>query len=306
MKKVILDTDMGVDCDDAVALALLLKKMKEGECELLCVTASSTREGATATIKAICDYYEASSMPIGAMAYPAIPCDSMNNYGRAVKYAYGKEDVDTDAIALMRKHLALVKEKTTLIAIGPLTNIKRLLQSGADTYSNQNGLELVKEKVEAVYVMGGSFAENYERKGWANRKACAEWNIVQDIPSASFVVENLPCPVYFLPYEAGWEVFTEMRSGENPVWFSMKQYAISEHLSYEPSFFRHSWDPITCLCALSDVDAYFEFSKGGKITVTEEGKTVYTEKENGMAHFALLKDNYKNVANLINDMFKGD
>ena len=51
---------------------------------------------------------------------------------------------------------------------------------------------------------------------------------------------------------------------------------------------------------------YFEFSKGGKITVTEEGKTVYTEKENGMAHFALLKDNYKDVANLINDMFKGD
>ena len=54
-KKIILDTDMGVDCDDAAALAILLNKQSIGEIEILCVTASSTREGATGTIRAIAD-----------------------------------------------------------------------------------------------------------------------------------------------------------------------------------------------------------------------------------------------------------
>lgn len=53
MKKFILDTDMGVDCDDAVALALLINYKKAGACDILGVTASSTREGATATIRTI-------------------------------------------------------------------------------------------------------------------------------------------------------------------------------------------------------------------------------------------------------------
>ena len=55
MKKFILDTDMGVDCDDAVALALLINYKKAGACDILGVTASSTREGATATIRTICE-----------------------------------------------------------------------------------------------------------------------------------------------------------------------------------------------------------------------------------------------------------
>ena len=46
VKKIILDTDMGVDCDDAVALAILLNKHIAGEIEIGCITASSTREGA--------------------------------------------------------------------------------------------------------------------------------------------------------------------------------------------------------------------------------------------------------------------
>lgn len=304
MKKIILDTDMGVDCDDAVALALLLDRMKKGECELLCVTASSTREGATATVKAICDYCDVPSIPIGAMALPALPCDSMNNYGRAVKAAYATEDVDTDAIGLIRKTLSCSAEKVTLIAVGPLTNICRLLKSDADEYSDKNGFELIREKVDALYVMGGSFRQNYERIGWNNRTVCCEWNIVQDIESATFVAENMPCESYFIPFEAGKEVLTRMRTEKSPVWLSMKEYAIAEKIPYEPTFDRPSWDPVTCLCAISDVGTYYEYSEGGKITVTERGETVYTERIGGTAHYAMPKENYKKIAEIINKTFE--
>ena len=57
MKRILLDTDMGVDCDDAVALALTLKAENAGLAELVGVTASTTRRGAVATVNAICRYY---------------------------------------------------------------------------------------------------------------------------------------------------------------------------------------------------------------------------------------------------------
>ena len=84
VKKIILDTDMGVDCDDAVALAILLNKHIAGEIQIGCITASSTREGATATVQAITNYYGV-HLPIGAMASPSLECDKINNYGKAVK-----------------------------------------------------------------------------------------------------------------------------------------------------------------------------------------------------------------------------
>ena len=66
VKKIVLDTDIGIDCDDAVALALLLEKHVKKECELILVTTCSTRDGATETVKAICNYYNA-HVDIGAM-----------------------------------------------------------------------------------------------------------------------------------------------------------------------------------------------------------------------------------------------
>ena len=54
-KQLIFDTDIGMDCDDAAALGILLNAHKRGECEILAITASTGRECATATVKAICN-----------------------------------------------------------------------------------------------------------------------------------------------------------------------------------------------------------------------------------------------------------
>ena len=42
--KIIFDTDIGCDCDDAAALALALELMNAGECELLAVTHCTMNE----------------------------------------------------------------------------------------------------------------------------------------------------------------------------------------------------------------------------------------------------------------------
>ena len=299
MKKFILDTDMGVDCDDAVALALLINYKKAGACEILGVTASSTREGATATIRTICDYYK-EDFPIGAMALPALACDNTNNYGKYIKDFYVQSDETMEAVALIRKLLSQTEEKAEIIAIGPLTNIARLLRSKADHFSALCGVELVREKVSAMYVMGGSFTQNYGRAGIENQQPFGEWNILQDVESAKYVTENFPSKIIFCPHEAGDKVLTDMQSGNNPVWACMKQYAISEGFSYQPVFRRPSWDPITCLCALEQEADYFERSELGKVIVGIDGTTTFHASENGNVRILLNKENYLEIADRIN------
>ena len=298
VKKIILDTDMGVDCDDAVALAILLNKHIAGEIEIGCITASSTREGATATVQAITNYYGV-HLPIGAMASPSLECDKINNYGKAVKDLYGTKDSSQDAVLLLRKTLAEQAGKSTIVAIGPLSNMERLLKSRADEISPLDGEGLVREKVSEIFVMGGSFAQNYDFLN-LHAEAAPEWNILQDIAAARYFVGHCPVGVTFAPWEAGARVMTKMRRGDNPVWYCMLQYAVSENYPHEPKFERMSWDPVTCLCATDGCEEYFDYSEPGDISVDEAGVTSFAERAGGKHRILLLKEGYTKIAELIN------
>lgn len=321
VKKIILDTDMGVDCDDAVALAILLNKHIAGEIQIGCITASSTREGATATVQAITNYYGV-HLPIGAMASPSLECDKINNYGKAVKDLYGTKDSSQDAVLLLRKTLAQQEGKCTIAAIGPLSNMERLLKSGADEISPLDGEGLVREKVSEIFVMGGSFAQNYDFLNLHEEAApewnmdgrfaqdcdfldlhewvVPEWNILQDIAAARYFVGHCPVGVTFAPWEAGARVMTKMRRGDNPVWYCMLQYAVSENYPHEPEFERMSWDPVTCLCATDGCEEYFDYSEPGDISVDEAGVTSFAERAGGKHRILLLKEGYTKIAELIN------
>lgn len=298
VKKIILDTDIGVDCDDAVALAILLNKHIAGEIEIGCITASSTREGATATVQAITNYYGV-HLPIGAMASPSLECDKINNYGKAVKDLYGTKDSSQDAVLLLRKTLAEQAEKSTIVAIGPLSNMERLLKSRADEISPLDGEGLVREKVSEIFVMGGSFAQNYDFLE-LHAEVAPEWNILQDIAAARYFVGHCPVGVTFAPWEAGARVMTKMRRGDNPVWYCMLQYAVSENYPHEPEFERMSWDPVTCLCATDGCEEYFDYSEPGDISVDEAGVTSFAERAGGKHRILLLKEGYTKIAELIN------
>lgn len=112
-------------------------------------------------------------------------------------------------------------------------NLARLLKSEADEISALGGVELLERSVEEIFCMGGSFAQNF---GENPEKVEPEWNILQDIKSAQYFTRRCPVKAVFVPWEAGAEVFTEMKNGENPVWYSMRRYA--ESVGYEVNRFR--------------------------------------------------------------------
>lgn len=304
MKRIILDTDIGIDCDDAAAIGLLLQLEEEGKCFLEGITTCTTREGAVEAVRAIVEYY-GKDKEIGYMREPGILCDKENVYAKALKERYECRGNAEDAVEMMRRRLSRAKEKITLIAIGPLSNMERLLKSGGDIYSDLNGQELLREKADCLYIMGGSFKENYSPEGMINEKEVVrEWNILQDIEAARHVIEECTCPVVLCPFEAGIYVKTEMRTGENPVWYAMKSFADYEKCGTENGFTRESWDPVTCLAALEDCSPYFDLSDEGRITVSEDGETVFHKEEGGMARFLIVKGNYEMLSQRINSLLR--
>ena len=292
-KQIIFDTDIGMDCDDAAALGILLNAHKRGECEILAITASTGREGATATVNAICDYYGVNGIPVGRMKR-MLQCDGVNNYVRAVMEKYGTEDVETDAVPLLRKTLAEAAGKVSVIAVGPLSNLEELLKSKADEFSPLCGADLVKQKVDKLYVMIGSFPQNFDGKRFR------EWNLLQDVPAARYVIENWGTKKVYLPFEIGAAVFTEMGQNENPVWYSMKNFAIANGVDISNGYRRESWDPVTCMIALNENNPLFIYSPEGTVTVDGDCVTLFEEKTGGLDKYLSVNSDLKGIEKLLN------
>lgn len=292
-KQIIFDTDIGMDCDDAAALGILLNAHKRGECEILAITASTGRDGATATVNAICDYYGVNGIPVGQMKR-MLQCDGVNNYARAVMEKYGTEDVETDAVPLLRKTLAGAAGKVSVIAVGPLSNLEELLKSKADEFSPLCGAELVKQKVDKLYVMIGSFPQNFGGKRFR------EWNLLQDVPAARYVIENWGTKKVYLPHEIGAAVFTEMGQNENPVWYSMKNFAIANGVDISNGYRRESWDPVTCMIALNENNPLFVYSPAGRVTVDGDCVTLFEEKTGGFDKYVSVNSDLKGIEKLLN------
>lgn len=292
-KQIIFDTDIGMDCDDAAALGILLNAHKRGECEILAITASTGRDGATATVNAICDYYGVNGIPVGRMKR-MLQCDGVNNYARAVMEKYGTEDVETDAVPLFRKTLAGAAGKVSVIAVGPLSNLEELLKSKADEFSPLCGAELVKQKVDKLYVMIGSFPQNFGGKRFR------EWNLLQDVPAARYVIENWGTKKVYLPHEIGAAIFTEMGQNENPVWYSMKNFAIANGVDISNGYRRESWDPVTCMIALNENNPLFIYSPEGTVTVDGDCVTLFEEKTGGLDKYLSVNSDLKGIEKLLN------
>ena len=105
MKKIILDTDFGIDCDDAVALAMLINLQKKGECRIAAVTLSTSRKGAAAGVRAIFEYYGAQPPEIGKYGGSPLPADRKNVYSEYLAEKFGCDDASEDATEVLKKCL---------------------------------------------------------------------------------------------------------------------------------------------------------------------------------------------------------
>ncbi len=265
IRKIILDTDIGPDCDDCGALAILDRFHKAGRCRLLGVTHCTSDLLGTDVIAAINDWYGV-DVPIGQTERQGFLCaPETMRYTVPVSETYRRTHAPASyepAVRLMRRTLA-ENSDVTLVFIGPLNDMADLLKSTADDISPLDGVELVRRSVREVIVMGGNF-ENL---------AHGEYNIACDVPAAQLMTEACAAPIVYCGFEAGEHVMTGAVLEDAPEAFPVRM-AYQSYLG--GGFVRNSWDLVTVYYAVCPTDERWILSDECRIRFNDDATAVVT------------------------------
>lgn len=278
---VILDTDMGPDCDDAGALAVLHKLADTGEARILAIGHCTSNPYGAGCIDAINRYYRRPDIPVGTSKREGFLVGSeYEKYNRYITEHYGnafRSKPAPDAVALYRRILSEQPDgNIEVISIGPMVNLADLLVSPPDGYSSLPGSLLVAKKVNRLVAMAGCFQAD------ENGRLQKEWNVAMDVPAAQAVFQQWPSPIVCCGLEVGTEVITgkelmEKGGADNPV---RKAYEL-----YTAGAGRSSWDLITVVYAVRGTCGMWALSPRGKIIVDEAGITHFAEDERGLHQY---------------------
>ncbi len=187
-EKIIIDTDIGDDVDDAFAVALALRSP---ELEILGIT---TTFGDTETRARLADRLlgEAGRQDIPVAV--GTPTETNNRFTQR-RYAEGGRFARAShpkAVDFILEQIRRYPNQITLIAIGPLMNVGAVIDKEPETF----------RKLRRVVLMGGSIYRGYGDMGYfPPHGPQAEWNIVNDIPSAQKLFAS-GVPLYVMPLDS--------------------------------------------------------------------------------------------------------
>lgn len=301
MVNIILDTDIGCDCDDAGAMAVMHELSRQGYCNILAVTHCTSRMCGMGCIDAINNYYGRDDIAVGKLQKQGfLDQEQYKVFSRAITDEFPNMFRNAksceDAVSVLRRVLASQQDQSVvLVAIGPLVNVNDLLKSGPDRYSPLPGIELVAQKISKLCVMGGRFDHQTQN---GDLPKYAEWNIQQDIKAAQEISEKWPTPVVFVPFELGAEIKTggpllDKGSPDNPV---RRAY---ELLANAP---RESWDLCAVHYAIKGEDDIWALSPEGIVSFDDNGVSTFYEKSGGKHRYLYNKAPVDEIAKILDDL----
>jgi inosine-uridine nucleoside N-ribohydrolase len=222
---IILDTDIGSDVDDAFALALALASP-----ELDLVGVTTVGDQAEDRAMMVCRMLTAAGrkeIPVawGRDPQPKEGIEGQIQYRRhpAVIYNRTAKPVQESAVDFLYARLKERQGKLTIVALGPLTNVARLL---ADHPA-------CKPWIKRIVLMGGSVRVGYEGKPAPE----AEWNIKLD-PAAARAVFTSGVPLAVAPLDA-----TASLKLDEPL--RKKLFAACTPLTFQVQALYQLWDKPT-------------------------------------------------------------
>jgi len=230
-EKLIIDTDIGDDIDDAFAIALALRSP---ELEILGVT---TTFGDTEARARIADRLlgEAGRRDIPVLAGVATKTSnvmSQRRYGQSGQFAKVSH---ANAVDFILEQIRKYPGQITLVGIGPLMNVGAVIDKDAATF----------RKLKRVVIMGGSIECGYGELWFCPEHGPdAEWNIVNDIASAKKLFQS-GVPLYVMPLDS-----TQLRLDETKRAYLFRQ---GTGLTDALTLLYHEWgqqtptmfDPVT-------------------------------------------------------------
>ncbi len=263
--RIIIDTDIGDDADDALALAFAARSP---EVEIVGVTTVFCNTVARAKIaKQLLNLLGKGDIPVYAgMGKPLI--NEADTVTLPKQFMKDMEDIpipQTSALDFLYTHFMASGGTDVLVPIGPLTNIALLIQLYPE----------VKQKIGSIVLMGGSFYRHYN-----------EWNIFCDPEAASIVfASGIPIKAIGLDVTLQTpvteELFQEIRLHNTPMTDLLGELLNRFHSVHTHHTFLH--DPMAVLAVFDEelltyhsedivVELKGEFTRGTTFARTAIGK----------------------------------
>ena len=301
--KVIFDTDMANDCDDAGALALLNTLADRGEAEILAIVTNRKDPGNASA--AACDvinrYYGRPNIPIGTDKDGAkISGGKPSSYTSALRdefpHSAKADDEMPDALTIYRQVLAAQPDGSVVIcSVGALSNLEDLWHSPPDKFSPLTGAELVTQKVKLTVIMGGGFP----------RTANPETNIKLDPAAAVSVVNEWRGPLLWQGYEVGAALITGTELLNTPKTNPVRR-AFELRLHHgKPALEigKPSHDQATVLLAVRGPDpALWSVIDKGRVIVDSDGHTQWSRDWAKQHRYVKIKDSPETLQHLIGEL----
>ncbi len=279
--RLIVETDMGNDIDDALAFDLIYKAMDDGLVDLLAVGNHKQSPTATDYIDILNTWYGYPDTPLAQSPTPVFN-DHAPDYTAAVcamtaadgspAFARSKTpDRIENPVALYRRVLAAQPDRSvTVLSLGFATELAKLLDSPADDVSPLTGRELVARKVKLLSIMAGSYGE----------KQRAEYNVVNDIPSMRKLFAEWDTPIVQNPFELGKRIMYPASAVENGFGWTKLHPVVEGYKNYRKMpYDRAAWDLLSVVWLLRP-DCFTE-SGPGTVAVDEKGFTHFTPSPDG-------------------------
>jgi hypothetical protein len=286
---IILDTDFSPDADDVGAVALMHRLANDGKIDIPAMMISSGDPWSARALAFTNSYYGRANIPIG-MA-DGLTTEEPSAYAETLARQDPRLDFDQySAVDLYRRVLAAQPERSvTVIAIGSLTNLARLLDSGPDRHSPLDGVALVERSVSSLVCMGGEYPSG------------REWNFYQDPGASRRVAEGWPTPITFVGFELGEKIIT----GKTLDTLPLASPLYLSYLLHNDFLGRPSWDQLAVLYGAADQhirEKLFSQSPQGLNVVNSDGSNHWLPVQNGPHAYLKLGVSGDEAAALIDQL----
>ncbi len=263
-RAVILDTDIGPDCDDVGAIVTLLHYANEYHFPIAGICNCTSNMAGTGSIDAICRHCGVETPPLGQWSHPGfMDAPACHKYNDAIAEKFSPAYRDgtlrvEDEVTFYRRLLAKAADDSIMIiTIGMFNDLAALLASPADEISPLSGLELIKAKVNCVVSMATILPQG------------REFNVVEDAKAAEFVFADWPTPIYLSDFHVGFRVVTGYADITDPAVIEASPLPLSYHL-YTQNGDNASYDLTAVQFAVLGEGEFYELGETGRLEFFDE------------------------------------